>query len=203
MSEIVALNDHEFLVDERDGKGLGDGSNAKFKELFKIDMNGAVDVSNMDGRRRHRTPFRSHCSSTSSACSLTTASPKDQIPAKIEGVALGADVIYNGTTMHTVWVANDNDFLQDFDGQHEQQPEPVLRLRLHRRRPERFDLHPTVPRTEIAGQRASVVDPMCPVQAGFAWAGIFINPNPLRSQDIWIVGARHSDRGNPEKCSCT
>ena len=26
VSEIVALNDHEFLVDERDGKGLGDGS---------------------------------------------------------------------------------------------------------------------------------------------------------------------------------
>jgi hypothetical protein len=28
VSDIVAINDHELLVDERDGKGLGDGSNA-------------------------------------------------------------------------------------------------------------------------------------------------------------------------------
>lgn len=26
VSDIVAVNDHEFLVDERDGKGLGDDS---------------------------------------------------------------------------------------------------------------------------------------------------------------------------------
>jgi len=36
-------------VDERDGTGLDDGSNAKYKELFKVDINGAVDVSNLDG----------------------------------------------------------------------------------------------------------------------------------------------------------
>jgi hypothetical protein len=45
VSELLALNDHEFLVDERDGKGLGDGSKAKVKQIFKIDLNGAVDVS--------------------------------------------------------------------------------------------------------------------------------------------------------------
>src|SRR5258708_32034248 len=49
VSEIVALNDHEFLVDERDGKGRGDGSTAKVKQLFKIDLAGAVDISAMDG----------------------------------------------------------------------------------------------------------------------------------------------------------
>ena len=31
VSEILALNNHEMLVDERDGKGLGDGSKAKVK----------------------------------------------------------------------------------------------------------------------------------------------------------------------------
>ena len=49
VSEITALNQHEFLVDERDGHGRGDGSKAKIKQLFKIDLNGAVDVSNLDG----------------------------------------------------------------------------------------------------------------------------------------------------------
>ena len=35
VSEILALNDHEFLVDERDGQGLGDGSVASLKRLYK------------------------------------------------------------------------------------------------------------------------------------------------------------------------
>jgi hypothetical protein len=38
VSDIVALNSHEFLVDERDGKGLADmpGEKAKVKQIFKI-----------------------------------------------------------------------------------------------------------------------------------------------------------------------
>jgi len=47
---------------------------------------------------------------------------KDRIPAKIEGVALGGDVDVNGSTMHTVWIANDNDFLQDYNGQTNSNP---------------------------------------------------------------------------------
>lgn len=54
VSEITALNNHEFLVNERDGKGLGDGSNAKVKQIFKIDLAGAVDVRAMTERRRRR-----------------------------------------------------------------------------------------------------------------------------------------------------
>jgi hypothetical protein len=34
------------------------------------------------------------------------------IPAKIEGLAFGPDVVSNGTKLHTLWVANDNDFLE-------------------------------------------------------------------------------------------
>jgi Esterase-like activity of phytase len=41
VSEILAVNDHEFLLDERDGKGQGDGSKAVVKQLFKIDLAGA------------------------------------------------------------------------------------------------------------------------------------------------------------------
>jgi hypothetical protein len=35
VSEIVALNDHEFLVDERDGTGRGDASLATSKSSSK------------------------------------------------------------------------------------------------------------------------------------------------------------------------
>jgi hypothetical protein len=40
----------------------------------------------------------------------------DQVPAKIEGIALGEDVKIGKTKYHTLWVANDNDFLQDYAG---------------------------------------------------------------------------------------
>lgn len=45
--------------------------------------------------------------------SLLTANgvPAGLIPAKIEGVSLGPDVSWNGNIVHTLWVANDNDFL--------------------------------------------------------------------------------------------
>jgi hypothetical protein len=116
VSEITALNQHEFLVDERDGKGLGDGSKAKIKQIFKIDLADAVDVSDMDG-----TTAASHAVSKTLFLDvvkvLTTAGiTADQIPAKLEGLALGADVDNNGVPMHTLWLANDNDFLQDLNG---------------------------------------------------------------------------------------
>jgi hypothetical protein len=41
------------------------------------------------------------------------------IPAKIEGVTFGPDIRENGAAVHTLWIANDNDFLEtvaDSDG---------------------------------------------------------------------------------------
>lgn len=40
----------------------------------------------------------------------------DQVPAKLEGLALGYDVKNGHSNFHTLWLANDNDFLQDFAG---------------------------------------------------------------------------------------
>ncbi|MBS1851263.1 MAG: esterase-like activity of phytase family protein [Acidobacteria bacterium] len=116
VSEIVALNNHEFLVDERDGKGLGDGSKAKVKQIFKIDLAGAVDITNMDG-----TEAATHAVSKTLFLDLVAAFgangiTPDQVPAKIEGIALGDDVKVGNTKYHTLWVANDNDFLQDYSG---------------------------------------------------------------------------------------
>jgi hypothetical protein len=116
VSDIVALNQHEFLVDERDGKGLGDGSNAKIKQVFKIDLENAVDITNLDG-----TTAATYAVSKSLFLDIVhvlTANglTPDQIPAKIEGMALAADVKNGNTRLHTLWIANDNDFLQDLNG---------------------------------------------------------------------------------------
>lgn len=56
ISALVALNDHEFLVLERNNLGLGAGAalksgggvNVADKEVYKIDINGATDVTNLD-----------------------------------------------------------------------------------------------------------------------------------------------------------
>jgi hypothetical protein len=116
VSEITALNDHEFLVDERDGKGLGDGSKAKIKQIFKIDLNGAFDVTGLSGAEA-----ATHGVSKSLFLDIVQVLKANgiadtQIPAKLEGITLGPDVVLNNKNTHTLWVANDNDFLPDFSG---------------------------------------------------------------------------------------
>ncbi len=112
ISDIVAINNHEFLLDERDGKGLGDNSTAVFKRLYRVDLAFASDVSNISGA----------ANLASSAVAKTLVLDIVQvlnahgiasidIPAKLEGVALGPDVVVDGTTKHTIFVANDNDFI--------------------------------------------------------------------------------------------
>ena len=111
VSEIVALNDHEFLVEERDGKGRGDGSNAKVKQLFKIDLAGAVDISSMDGTLASTYAVPKTLFLDIVGALTANGIGAGEIPAKIEGVAFGPDVKMGGGTVHTLWIANDNDFL--------------------------------------------------------------------------------------------
>jgi len=49
VSEGLAINDHELLVDERDGKGVGDNSVAAFKRLYRIDLSKAEPVDGLAG----------------------------------------------------------------------------------------------------------------------------------------------------------
>jgi hypothetical protein len=116
VSEMVALNNHEFMVDERDGKGRGDDSNAKVKQIFKIDLANAVDVMNMDGTTAATNAVAKTLFLDIVQVLGNNGITADQVPAKLEGLAFGADVTNAGVTTHTLWVANDNDFLQDFDG---------------------------------------------------------------------------------------
>jgi hypothetical protein len=114
VSEIVALNNHEFLVDERDGKGRAAQNKAKIKQLFKIDLNGAVDVSGMDGLTAANAVSKTLFLDIVNVLTANGISTT-QIPAKLEGVSFGPDVTWNGNTVHTLWVANDNDFLLETD----------------------------------------------------------------------------------------
>ncbi|HEY6528592.1 MAG TPA: esterase-like activity of phytase family protein [Cellvibrionaceae bacterium] len=110
VSEILAINDHEFLVDERDGKGLGDNSAAAVKKLFKIDITGAQSVAGLAGDLSNYAVAKREFLDIKSALVAAGVDAKD-IPAKIEGIAFGKDVSLNGNLLHTLWVTNDNDFL--------------------------------------------------------------------------------------------
>ena len=110
VSEILAINSHEFLVLERDGKG---GLEAVTKKLFKVDLAGATDISQhetlpADGiptgvKPAHKTLF------------LDMLSPKfglagSNFPEKIEGLAFGPDLA-DGRRL--LVVAIDNDFIAE------------------------------------------------------------------------------------------
>ncbi len=111
VSEIVAINDHEFLVDERDGKGLGDNSTAVVKQLFMIDLADATDVSGIT-RIGTTTPLVRKTLFLDVVTALTEIGTNaNDIPAKIESVAFGPDIAIGGVTKHTLFLANDNDFL--------------------------------------------------------------------------------------------
>lgn len=119
VSEIVAINDHEFLVDERDGKGLGDDSSAVVKKFFKIDLAGATDVSNL-ATLDATSPVVSKTLFLDLVAELTAIGINaNDIPAKIESIAFGPDIVNGNVTKHTFFIANDNDFLPSItDGNH-------------------------------------------------------------------------------------
>jgi len=112
VSEIVAINSHEFLVDERDGKGLGDNSSATAKALYRIDLAGATDVSGLSGSAA-LAPFavpKTLFLDLVAALTVAGIDPEN-IPAKIEGMAFGPDLIVGGVLEHTLFITNDNDFI--------------------------------------------------------------------------------------------
>ena len=116
VSEIVAINDHEFLVDERDGAGLGDRSRAVVKKLFRIDLAGATEITALTGTEATAAAVKK--TPTLDIVQVLSANgiAPEQIPSKIEGLAFGPDVAIDGAKFHTLFVANDNDFLPEAAG---------------------------------------------------------------------------------------
>lgn len=130
VSEILAINSHQFLVDERDSKGRVDavGSQAAFKRLYIVDIQGARDVTDVSGFTGPASAPMANIAVAAlpktlfldivHALAIAPASlaPTD-IPAKLEGVTFGQDVVisdpatHQNVLRHTLFVGNDNDFL--------------------------------------------------------------------------------------------
>ena len=116
-SEILALNDHQFVVLERDGKGLGDGSKAVVKQLWAVDLTGAQDVSTLQGESALLAVAPAKTLFLDIASALKSFGMADtRIPAKLEGIAFGKDITLDGVVNHTLFVSNDNDFVPDVAG---------------------------------------------------------------------------------------
>jgi hypothetical protein len=114
ISEILAVNDHQFLVDERDGGGLGDDSAAVIKKVFLIDIAGATDVSNtpsLNPLPLGVTPVSKVLFLDVVGALVAKGIAATDIPAKLEGMAFGQDVKISGQTKHTLYLSTDNDFL--------------------------------------------------------------------------------------------
>lgn len=109
ISEILAVNDHEFLVLERDGRA---GANARVKNIFKIDIAQATDIRAVktlpeagvpvDITPVAKEPFIDLLDPTFGLAGPT-------FPEKIEGLAFGPDL---PDGRHALVVASDNDFVQ-------------------------------------------------------------------------------------------
>jgi hypothetical protein len=80
--------------------------------VFHIDLSGAQDVTGLTGEAQlagaavGKTPF---LDIVDVLTAHGIAAP--DIPAKLEGMAFGPDVVVAGALHHTLWVANDNDFI--------------------------------------------------------------------------------------------
>jgi hypothetical protein len=111
ISDTIAVNDHELLMDERDSHGLSDDSAAVFKKVFLIDLKGAQDVSQTSGEAG-LAPFAVTKTEFLDIVAVLTANGfnANDIPAKLESLAFGPDVNVDGVKKHTLFVANDNDF---------------------------------------------------------------------------------------------
>ncbi|MEP7185003.1 MAG: esterase-like activity of phytase family protein [Rhodanobacter sp.] len=112
VSEIVAVNDHQLLVDERDGNGFGDDSEAGFKHIFLIDLKDAVDVGKLQGE----APLTGVAVPKVNFLDVLATRNEHgvaaaDVPAKLEGLAFGPDIKQNGKLRHTLFVSTDNDFL--------------------------------------------------------------------------------------------
>src|SRR5262245_19914440 len=108
VNEILAINDHEFLVIERDGNG---GNDAAFKKLFKIDITGATDVSGVPSLPQ-TAPLPPGVVPVNKTLFLDLLDPAfglkgPTFPEKIEGLAFGADL---PDGRHLLLVSHDNDF---------------------------------------------------------------------------------------------
>src|SRR5262249_53052940 len=108
VNEILAVNDHQFLVIQRDGNA---GTAAAFKRSFHTDSAGASDIRAIEALPQTGTPAGVTPVSKSpfiDLLDLTFGLAGASFPEKIEGLAFGPDL---PDGRHLLIVTNDNDFV--------------------------------------------------------------------------------------------
>ncbi|MEP7306154.1 MAG: esterase-like activity of phytase family protein [Acidobacteriota bacterium] len=113
ISEILAINNHEFLVDERDSKGFVDAADsvAVVKKLYKIDLQAAADVSEISGNLNLAAKAVPKELFLDVVAALNANGIQSfAVPAKLEGIAFGQDIVVGDVVKHTLYIANDNDY---------------------------------------------------------------------------------------------
>jgi hypothetical protein len=86
------------------------------KQVFRINLAGAVDITGLTGAAAVAKAVGKTL--VLDVVSLLNANgiASNQIPAKLEGLALGPDVMFGGILEHTLFFANDNDFVAGLAG---------------------------------------------------------------------------------------
>ncbi len=134
ISAITAINDHEFLVIERDNRGIGVDPPASpteagvllnpvaSKRIYKIDLNGATDVSNISLTGTNNLPGgvtpvqKDPLPFIDIQDELVTAG--QLIPEKIEGLAIGPQ-LDDGS--YAILAGTDNDYSVTQDNENDTQ----------------------------------------------------------------------------------
>jgi hypothetical protein len=117
VSAIVAINDQEFLVLERDNRGIGVDPTANLpigsKQIFKINITGATDVSNISLAGTNTLPpgvtpvTKTQFLDIAKAIQNPAQGVAQSVPEKIEGLALGPQLADGSFAL---LLATDNDF---------------------------------------------------------------------------------------------
>lgn len=111
LSAITALTDREFLVLERDNRGVGVEITGTpvHKRIYRIDLHGATDIQNVSLAGSNDLPAGIVPVSKQPEADLLAAlhSVGSQIPEKLEGLGIGPRLIFGG---RTVLVGTDNDY---------------------------------------------------------------------------------------------
>jgi hypothetical protein len=110
LGEILAVNQNEFLVVERDSKR---GKEARDKKIFRIDIAKATDISGQAALPKDKTP--EGIVAVKKELFLDLLDPRHGLagpdfPAKVEGLAFGPDM---SDARRLLIVTSDNDFHAD------------------------------------------------------------------------------------------
>jgi hypothetical protein len=111
LSAIVAINDHEFLVLERDNRGIGvddpAGNNAVgSKRIYKIDIDGATNIVGLAIGDPGIVPVTKSLKPFIDLAGVTLL-PNGKLAEKWEGMTIGPKLKNGG---HLILTGNDNDY---------------------------------------------------------------------------------------------